>query len=104
MGKKALLGSVLQHATPTALVDGVVTIAVDASPFHKEQLNLPGNRDLINQVLAQHLSGARRFELDAAGPVGGGARNHPAVQAAVSMFQGEVVAVRPRALEEGASQ
>jgi len=57
-------------------------------------------------VLAQHLSGARRFELDASGPPGGGggARNHPAVQAALSVFQGEVVAVRPRALEEGASQ
>ena len=103
MGKKALLGSVLQHATPTAIVDGVLTIAVEGNHFHKEQLNAPGNRELINQVLAQHLSGARRFELDASGPVGGGARNHPAVQAALSVFQGEVVAVRPRALEEGAS-
>jgi DNA polymerase-3 subunit gamma/tau len=106
MAKKALLGSVLQHATPTAIVDGVLIIAVEGNHFHKEQLNAPGNRDLINQVLAQHLSGARRFELDAAGPAGGGsgARNHPAVQAALSVFQGEVVAVRPRALEEGASQ
>jgi len=106
MGKKALLGSVLQHATPTAIVDGVLIIAVEGNHFHKEQLNTPGNRDLINQVLAQHISGARRFELDASGPPGGGsgARNHPAVQAALSVFQGEVVAVRPRALEEGASQ
>jgi len=105
MGRKALLGSVLQNATPTAIVDGVLLIAVEGNHFHKEQLNTPANRDLINQVLAQHVSGARRFELDASGPPGGGgARNHPAVQAALSVFQGEVVAVRPRALEEGASQ
>ena len=82
----------------------MLTIAVEGNHFHKEQLNVPGNRELINQVLAQHVSGARRFELDASGPVAGGARNHPAVQAAVSVFQGEVVAVRPRTLEEGASQ
>ena len=34
---------------------------------------------------------------------GGRARNHPAVQAALNVFQGEVVAVRPRAPEEGES-
>ena len=104
MARKALLGSVLQHATPVAITEGVLTIAVEGNHFHKEMLNDRGNRDLINQVLSGHLPGARRFDLDAAGPVAGGARNHPAVQAALSVFQGEVVAVRPRAPEEGASQ
>jgi DNA polymerase-3 subunit gamma/tau len=104
MARKALLGSVLQHATPGAIADGVLTIAVEGNHFHRELLNDRGNRELINQVLSQYLPGARRFELDAAGPVAGGARNHPAVQAALSVFQGEVVAVRPRAPEEGASQ
>ncbi|HXJ77349.1 MAG TPA: DNA polymerase III subunit gamma/tau [Candidatus Methylomirabilis sp.] len=104
MAKKALLGSVLQHATPMAVADGVLTVAVEGNHFHRELLNDRGNKDLINQVLAQHVPGARRFELDAAGSVAGGARNHPAVQAALSVFQGEVVAVRPRAPEEGASQ
>jgi DNA polymerase III subunit gamma/tau len=104
MARKALLGSVLQHAMPGAITDGVLTLAVEGNHFHKELLNDRGNRELINQVLSQHLPGVRRFELDAAGPVAGGARNHPAVQAALSVFQGEVVAVRPRAPEEGASQ
>ena len=82
----------------------MLTVAVEGSHFHRELLNDRGNKDLINQVLAQHVPGARRFELDASGPVAGGARNHPAVQAALSVFPGEVVAVRPRAPEEGASQ
>src|SRR5206468_9950873 len=59
MARKALLGSVLQHATPISIVDGVLTIAVEGNHFHKEQLNAPVNRELINQVLAQHVSGAR---------------------------------------------
>jgi DNA polymerase-3 subunit gamma/tau len=104
MARKALLGSVLQHAAPVAITDGVLTIALEGNHFHRELLNDRGNRELINQVLAQHLPGSRRFDLDTAGPVAGGARNHPAVQAALSVFQGEVVAVRPRSPEEGASQ
>ena len=46
--------------------------------------------------------GASRSRREAA--AAGGAVNHPAVQAAVAMFQGEVVAVRPRAPEEGGAQ
>jgi len=103
MSKKALLGSVLQHAVPLAIVDGVLTLALAGNHFHKELLTDRANRDLINQVLPQHLPGARRFELDEAGTAGGGARSHPAVQAAVNAFQGEVVAVRPRVPEEGGS-
>jgi hypothetical protein len=62
------------------------------------------NRDLINQVLQQQCPAARRFEVDAGGNVASGARTHPAVQAALNVFQGEVVAVRPRAPEEGGPQ
>ena len=104
MTKKPLLGSVLQHATPLAIADGVLTIALAGNHFHKELLTDHASRELINQALSRHLPGARRFELDAAGPAGGGARAHPAVQAALSVFQGEVVAVRPRGPEEGVSQ
>jgi len=103
MSKKALLGSVLQHTTPLAVADGVLTIALGGNHFHKEQLTNQANRELINQTLSQHVSGARRFELGATGSEGGGARNHPAVQAALSVFPGEVVAVRPRVPEEGAT-
>jgi DNA polymerase-3 subunit gamma/tau len=104
MVKKALLGSVLQHAAPVAVADGVLTLALGGNHFHKELLTDRANRELINQALAKRLPAARRFELDSAGTVAGGARNHPAVQAALSAFPGEVVAVRPRTPEEGASQ
>jgi len=104
MKRKALLGSVLQHATPLRVDDGVLTLALQASGFHREMLNDRGNKELINEAVQRHVASARRFELDpngGASPGGGGARNHPAVQAALSAFQGEVVAVRPRTPEEG---
>ena len=103
MKRKALLGSVLQHATPLRVEDGVLTLALQASAFHREMLNDRGNKELINEAVQRHVAAARRFELDPNGgaPAGGGARNHPAVQAALSAFQGEVVAVRPRTPEEG---
>ncbi len=107
MKRKAVLGSVLQHATPQRVEDGVLTLVLEASGFHREMLNDRGNKELINEAVRRHVASARRFELDAnggAGSSGGGARNHPAVQAALSAFQGEVVAVRPRSPEEGESR
>ena len=107
MKRKAVLGSVLQHATPLRVEDGVLTLALQASGFHREMLNDRGNKELINEAVQRHVASARRFELDANGgaaSAGGGARNHPAVQAALSAFQGEVVAVRPRSPEEGGSR
>jgi DNA polymerase-3 subunit gamma/tau len=104
MKRKALLGSVLQHATPLRVDDGVLTLALQASGFHREMLNDRGNKELINEAVQRHVASARRFELDPNGGApagGGGARTHPAVQAALSAFQGEVVAVRPRTQEEG---
>jgi hypothetical protein len=59
------------------------------------------NRDLINEVVQRRVPGALRFELAAAGGAGAGALKHPTVQAALNVFQGEVVAVRPRLPEEG---
>jgi hypothetical protein len=107
MKRKALLGSVLQHATPLRVEDGVLTLALQASGFHREMLNDRGNKELINEAVQRHVASARRFELDPNGVApagGGGARNHPVVQAALSAFQGEVVAVRPRTPEEGESR
>ena len=107
MKRKAVLGSVLQHATPLRVEDGVLTLALQASGFHREMLNDRGNKELINEAVQRHVASARRFELDPNGvapAAGGGARNHPAVQAALSAFQGEVVAVRPRTPEEGESR
>jgi DNA polymerase III subunit tau-like protein len=104
MKKKALVGSVLQGATPLGVEAGVLMLALTGNHFHRDRLAEPGNREVINQAVQQLIPGARRFEIDAGGGAGaGGARNHPAVQAALNVFQGEVVAVRPRAPEEGES-
>jgi len=105
MKRKAVLGSVLQHATPLRVEGGVLTLALQASGFHREMLNDRSSKELINEAVQRHVASARRFELDAnGGAAGGGARNHPAVQAALSAFPGEVVAVRPRSPEEGESR
>ncbi len=107
MKRKAVLGSVLQHATPVRVENGVLTLALQASGFHREMLNDRSSKELINEAVQRHVASARRFELDAndgAASGAGGARNHPAVQAALSAFQGEVVAVRPRSPEEGESR
>ena len=107
MKKKALVGSVLQGATPLGVEAGVLMLALTGNHFHRDRLAEPGNREVINQAVQQLIPGARRFEIDAGGGAGAGAggraRNHPAVQAALNVFQGEVVAVRPRAPEEGES-
>ena len=103
-GKKALLGSVLQHAAPLEVADGVLAVELTASAFHAEMLADRANRDLINQAIQQHVPGARRFEVGPGRGSIGGARSHPAVQAALNVFQGEVVAVRPRVPEEGERQ
>ena len=102
--KKALLGSVVQHGVPLKLDGPVLTIGLVASPFHREMLNDRANREIITHAVQQHIPGARRVEIAAAAAAAGGAINHPAVQAAVAMFQGEVVAVRPRAPEEKETQ
>jgi DNA polymerase III subunit gamma/tau len=104
MKRKAVLGSVLQHATPLRVDGGVLVLALQASGFHREMLNDRASKELINEAVQRHVPAARRFELDpnGGGPGGpGGARNHPAVQAALNAFSGEVVAVRPRSPEEG---
>jgi len=98
------LGSVVQHGVPLRLEGGVLTIGLVASPFHREMLNDRANRDIITQAVRQHIPGTRRVEIAAEAAAAGGAVNHPAVQAAVAMFQGEVVAVRPRVPEEGEVQ
>ena len=75
--RRAVLGSVLQHATPLRVEGGVLTLALQASAFHREMLN--SNKELINEVVQRHVAGARRFELDASAtaPAGGGGAREP---------------------------
>jgi hypothetical protein len=57
------------------------------------------SRELVLQALRRHLPGVERFRISAEDEGGGGVATHPAVQAAMAEFQGEVVAVRPRSPE-----
>jgi DNA polymerase III gamma/tau subunit len=108
MGKKALLGTVLQHATPVRVSDGALFVSLVGNPFHREMLADRGNREIIGSVVGRHLPGAGRIELSDGEGAGAGPLRHPTVQAATAAFGGEVVAVRPRAGEgrgrEGESQ
>jgi DNA polymerase-3 subunit gamma/tau len=98
MRRKPTLGAVLSQARPGALADGELTVDLTGNHFHREMLADGANRELVVQALRRHMAGVERYR------VGGGGeasdlQAHPAVQAAVSLFQGEVVAVRPRAPE-----
>jgi hypothetical protein len=67
--------------------------------FHREMLADNANKDVVLQALRRHIAGVERFRVVADDEGGGGVTSHPAVQAAVAEFQGEVVAVRPRSPE-----
>jgi DNA polymerase-3 subunit gamma/tau len=99
LAKKAL-----QHATPIAVRDGALSVNMVASRFHQELLADRANRELIHQVIAEHVPGARRLALEAEAAPATGAAAHPAVQAAVAAFGAEVVAVRPRIPDEPETQ
>jgi DNA polymerase-3 subunit gamma/tau len=100
--RKPVLAAVLQSAVPIAVEGDALMLSLAGNHFHKDMLNDRANREIMNQAIQQSIAGARRFELDANGEGGTtGARNHPDVQAVLNEFQGEVVAVRPRAQEEG---
>jgi hypothetical protein len=99
--RRALLGSVLQHASPVGRSGDAVAIRIEGNHFHREILEDRANRELINQAVQQLVPGANRIELDAEGGAGPGVLAHPAVKAAIETFGGEVIAVRPRLREEG---
>ena len=98
MRKKPMLGAVLGQSRVTGIRDGEVTIALTGNHFHREMLADTANRELVAQAIRRQIAGAIRFTVNAeeAGSTGGGVASHPAVQAAMAEFEGEVVAVRPR--------
>jgi DNA polymerase-3 subunit gamma/tau len=99
--RRALLGSVLQHAKVVGRAGDALAIRVEGNHFHREMLEDRANRELVNQAVQQFVPGATRVELAAEGGAGTGPLAHPAVKAALEAFGGEVVAVRPRLREEG---
>jgi hypothetical protein len=99
MRKKPMLGAVLAQATPVQVSAGELTIAVAGNHFHRDLLADRANRDLVLAAVRRWVRDAERFTV-AEGPGGGGdIAGHPAVQAAITEFEGEVVTVRPRPRE-----
>jgi DNA polymerase-3 subunit gamma/tau len=96
---KAMLGAVVNQATPLSLTDGQLLIRLDGNHFHREMLADRANRELVTQAVRRHLAGATRIEIASGEGETGGVQEHPAIQAALGQFGGEVVAVRPRAPE-----
>jgi DNA polymerase-3 subunit gamma/tau len=98
MRKKPMLGAVLAQATPVQVSKGELTIAVAGNHFHRDMLNDRANRDLVLAAVRRWVRDAERFAV-AEGPGSGDIAGHPAVQAAITEFEGEVVTVRPRPRE-----
>jgi DNA polymerase-3 subunit gamma/tau len=103
MRRKPTLGAVLAQTRPSGLRDRELVVVLTGNHFHREMLADSANRDLVAQALRRHVAGVERFGVVTEDDGGGGAAEHPAVQAALAEFQGEVVAVRPR-VPEGDSQ
>lgn len=103
MRRKPTLGAVLAQTRPAGVRERELMLVLTGNHFHREMLADGANRDLVGQALRRHVAGAERFGLVAEEESGGAVTEHPAVQAAVAQFQGEVVAVRPR-LPEGEGQ
>ena len=103
MKKKPTLGAVLTQARPSGLSDRELTVVLLGNHFHREMLADVANRELVLQAVRRCVAGAERLNVVSGGEPAGGIAAHPAVQAAIAEFQGEVVAVRPR-LPEGEGQ
>ena len=99
MKKKPTLGAVLMQARPSGVSDRELTIVLHGNHFHREMLADVANRDLVVQAVRRCVAGVERLNVVSGGESTGAIGTHPAVQAAVAEFQGEVVAVRPRSPE-----
>jgi DNA polymerase-3 subunit gamma/tau len=101
MRKKPMLGAVLAQARPLGVTGGELGIAVAGNHFHRELLADRANRDLVLAAVRRWLPDVERFSVAESPGGGGDIAAHPAVQAAIAEFEGEVVAVRPRPEGEG---
>ena len=101
MRRKPTLGHVLGQAVPVRREDDRVVVALTGNHFHQELLGDSGNQQLINQTVQRYFPGAGRVVVESGANQSATAQDHPAVQAILETFQGEIVAVRPRAPEGG---
>jgi hypothetical protein len=98
MRKKPMLGAVLAQATPLGVSGGELTLTLAGNHFHRELLADRANRDLVLAAVRRWLRDVERLTVSEA-PASPDLAGHPAVQAAITEFEGEVVAVRPRPRE-----
>ena len=101
--KKPMLGGMLAQVVPGGVSKGTLTIVLSGTGFHRDMLTDAANKDLLTQLVRRHVAGAERVDIAMQGESDAGPSGHPAVKAAKDIFQGEVVAVRPR-LPEGEGQ
>jgi DNA polymerase-3 subunit gamma/tau len=99
MGKKAMLGAILAQARPLGVTAGELAIDLTISQFQRDVLADRANREIVVQAIRRSIEGADRFTVATENGGAGGPTAHPAVQAAITAFGGEVVAVRPRPRE-----
>src|SRR5262245_12367235 len=103
MIKKPMVGAVLAQARPLAVDDGELTISLPGNHFQRDMLADRSNSDIVLTAVRRSLRGVERLTVTEAIGGPGGIESHPAVQAALTEFEGEVVAVRPRP-QEGEGQ
>ncbi len=101
--RKPMLGGMLAQVAPAHVSGGTLTIVLSGTGFHREMLTDAANKDLLTQAVRRHVAGAERLEITMQAEGDATPSGHPAVRAAKEIFQGEVVAVRPR-LPEGEGQ
>jgi hypothetical protein len=90
---------VLAQVRPAGVEGGVLSLVLEGNQFHRDRLLEPMNQDILGQAVRRWVTGAQRFTIAMEGESDGGPRAHPAVQAAMAEFQGEIVAVRARSPE-----
>ena len=101
--KRPMLGGTLAQVVPGGVTNGTLTVVLSGTGFHRDMLTDTTNKDLLTQLVRRHVAGAERVDLAIQGEGDASPSGHPAVKAAKDIFQGEVVAVRPR-LPEGEGQ
>jgi DNA polymerase III subunit gamma/tau len=101
--RKPMLGGMLAQVVPGGVANGTLTVMLSGTGFHREMLTDAANREMLTQLARRYVAGAERLEVAMQSESDSSPGGHPAVKAAKEIFQGEVVAVRPR-LPEGEGQ
>jgi len=99
-GQKPTLGHILAEAEVVGEAEGRLLIHLpNGNAFTREQLGERANRQLLHQAVQRVFPTVREVAFVPADPRRGGAGleplAHPAVQAAVELFDGEVLGIRP---------